>query len=287
MRRKSIYMLFVFIIIALGVITVLIKFFEFKKGQTPNIDSHKADNINWVSTKQGNIHIRIFKNKSIKDSISLVFVLHGDAPFNKPNYQYVMAEKIAEENENTIAIAILRPGYTDPQNHTSNGVKGLAVGDNYTPEVIEAISEVMEKIKAKYNPSKTLVVGHSGGAAITGNIIGLKTGLMDIAVLVSCPCDVSKWRKHMRKKQPLNLLWYLNVKSISPISVTKDISRETEVIIISGTNDDITPISLSNEYYKELRSLGIKTDFISLANEGHEILLSNPVVNSIRNNLKK
>jgi predicted esterase len=287
MRRKSIYKVFAFIILVLGIITVLFKFYEFRKGQTPNTDSHKADNINWVSTKQGNIHIRIFKNKSLNDSISLAFILHGDAPFNKPSYQYIMAEKIAEENENTIAIAILRPGYTDPQGNTSNGVKGHAVGDNYTSEVIEAISEVMEKIKKKYNPSKTFVVGHSGGAAITGNIIGLKPGSIDVAVLVSCPCDVLKWRKHMSKKQPLNPLWYLKVKSISPISVAKDISRETEVVIISGANDDIAPISLSKEYYKELKTLGIKTDFISLPNEGHEILLSDPVLNSIKNNLKK
>lgn len=283
---KKGFTLFALVILSLMAIAASGLFYEFKKSQEPNIDAHQPDNINWISTKQGNIYVKIFRNKALNDSIRLVFVIHGDAPFNKPGYQYVLTERIAAENENTIAVAILRPGYTDPDNNTSNGIRGLATGDNYTPEVIEAISEVVEKIKKLHHPSKTIVVGHSGGAAITGNIIGLKPRLADVAVLVSCPCDVAKWRKHMSKRQPFNPWWYLNVKSISPGDVAKNISKETEVIMISGANDEEAPIHLSAEYHKLLKDREIESDFISLPNEGHEILLSDPVINRIKNSLK-
>ena len=280
-RKRKIYKLFALVILALVVIAMLGVLYVYQNSQQPNTDFHTPDHVNWVSTTQGSMYVKTFKNKSLSDSISLVFVIHGDAPFNKPGYQYVLAEKIAAENENTIAVAILRPGYTDPDNHTSNGIRGLTTGDNYTPEVIDALSEVIEKIKGVYHPSKTIVVGHSGGAAVTGNIIGVKPGLTDAAVLVSCPCDVVKWRKHMGKKQPLNPFWYFKVKSISPIDVVGNISKETEIVMISGSDDDVTPIDLSLAYHTALTNLVIHADFISLPDEGHEILLGTPVINRI------
>ncbi|UGU18332.1 alpha/beta hydrolase [Sinomicrobium kalidii] len=284
-KVKKILKFFIFSLLLLSIAALLFVYIEYRNSNKPNKDIHKADNINWVETEQGYIHIRTFGQNKNRDSTSLVFVIHGDAPFNKPGYQNIMAEKIASGTKNTVAVAILRPGYTDPQDHTSNGIRGLTTGDNYTPEVIEAVSEVIEKLKKKYNPSRTLVIGHSGGAAITGNLIGLKPGLTDVAVLVSCPCDVAAWRAHMRNKQPLNPFWYLNVKSISPVEVVKNIGRDTEIMVISGENDKITPLKFSRKYYEALTTSGLKASFISLPDEGHEILLNSAVTEHIKSSI--
>lgn len=283
MRKKYIYAsLLVVLAIATGFFLI-----ELKEKKMNNSDHHKEDMMEWISTEHGFIHIKTFTNSSLGDSLNLVCVLHGDAPNNKPGYQYIMAEKTATQNKNTIAVGILRPGYEDPDGNTSNGVRGFAIGDNYTVEAIEAISETIEKLKKLYNPTKVILVGHSGGSAITGDIIGTTTGLIDVAVLVSCPCDVSKWRDYMKEKQYLNPLWSLKVNSISPTDVAKDIDKKTKVFIIVGTEDDITPINLSAEYNDYLRSLDITTDFTLIQDQGHEILLNREVVLKIESILKQ
>ena len=262
-------------------INVSIIFSKCHSNNTGNICSVK-DSLQWVSTSTGCLHIYTYKSDKILSNPNLVIVIHGDAPFNKPGYQYLMAKKIAERNSNSIAISLLRPGYTDPDGNTSDGKKGLTTGDNYTEEVINAISEAIEHFKTLYHPNKIILVGHSGGAAISADIIGLKPGLIDEAVIVSCPCNVSKWRNYMGKQQPENPAWRDSVKSISPIDVADKISKNTEVLIISGEKDSIAPTELSGEYYNKLKTNGIKSRLIKVPNKGHEILLNDSVFATLK-----
>lgn len=247
-----------------------------------NTDFHRADTLNWITTSKGSLHLKTYKNVNTQDSVNLVIVIHGDAPFEKPDYQYHFAENIARQNKNTIAIGILRPGYTDPDNNTSNGIKGFTTGDNYTLAVNEAIAEAILQLKKSYHPIKTILIGHSGGAAIAGDIIGLKPNLVNSAILVSCPCNLPEWRKYMHTKQMLNLAWWFNFQSISPIAVADSISEETEVTIVVGDKDDVAPVYLSKEYYDKLKSLNKKCKLVLIPNEGHEILLNDKVMNEVR-----
>ena len=240
-----------------------------------------SDTLHWVHTNNGNLHLFTYNSKMLTDSPHLVVVLHGDAPFNKPGYQYKMARMIAEQNENTIAIGLLRPGYTDDDENTSDGIRGLTTGDNYTPAVINAISEAIDTLKRRYHPSNTILIGHSGGAAITGDIVGLKPGLVNKAFLVSCPCDLRDWRKYMSHKQPDNASWKDPVTSISPLSLVDKISRTTELFIVCGEKDEVTPIEISKVYYKTAKVNDLKTTFISIPGKGHEIFLERELFNII------
>ena len=103
---------------------VSIIFSKCHSNNTGNICSVK-DSLQWVTTSTGCLHIYTYKSDKILSNPNLVVVIHGDAPFNKPGYQYLMAKKIAERNSNSIAIGLLRPGYTDPDGNTSDGKKGL------------------------------------------------------------------------------------------------------------------------------------------------------------------
>jgi pimeloyl-ACP methyl ester carboxylesterase len=192
-----------------------------------------------------------------------------------------MADTIAQHNKNTIAIGLLRPGYTDPTGNTSAGAKGLTNGDNYTSEVLATISETIQKLKNHYHPAKTILVGHSGGSAISADIAGMYPGLVNAVVLVSCPCNLQAWRWHMFRKQTFNPVWLLPVGSISPAQVAGDITDSTRVILITGVDDDITPIAIPYQYYKQLKTLHKNARHIALTGKGHEILLEDTVVKTI------
>ena len=69
---------------------------------------------------------------------TLLVVLHGDAPTEKPGYQYAFSEDLAAHIPNSRVVALLRPGYEDPQGNRSPGERGLTTGDNYTLNRLEA-----------------------------------------------------------------------------------------------------------------------------------------------------
>ena len=68
----------------------------------------------WV--QGGSFRLRTWSFVSEEKSASpiLVVVIHGDAPFNKPEYRHVFAAKAAAAHPDVIAVGLLRPGYTDP-----------------------------------------------------------------------------------------------------------------------------------------------------------------------------
>lgn len=232
-----------------------------------------ADGQNWLATDLGCLHFKSFAGDSLSEHPNLVIVLHGDAPFNKPGYHYRMAQRIAQTNKNTIAVGILRPGYTDPENYTSAGERGITTGDNYTPEVIAALEMAIADLQKRYQPQKTLLVGHSGGAALVGDLIGTYPNLADAAVLAACPCEVSRWRAHMQGVQPLNWAWSFPVRSVSPHQLASKVSRKIPVLLIAGENDEVVPLSIIQEYVRLLTKNGVNARLVVLPQEGHEILL--------------
>lgn len=232
-----------------------------------------ADGQNWLATDLGCLHFKSFTGDSLSEHPNLVIVLHGDAPFNKPGYQYRMAQRIAQANKNTIAVGILRPGYTDSENFTSAGERGITTGDNYTPEVIASLQMAIVDLQKRYQSPKTILVGHSGGAALVGDLIGTYPNLADAAVLAACPCVVPRWRAHMQGVQPLNWAWSFPVRSISPHQLAGRVSRKIPVLLVAGENDEVVPLSIIQDYVQLLTKNGVKARLVVLPKEGHEILL--------------
>lgn len=151
----------------------------------------------WVTGGAYRLKASVFQSEAIGADPILVVVLHGDAPFNKPDYQNIFAAKVAATNRDVIAVGLLRPGYTDPQGNTSDGERGATNGDNWNAKNTDAVADAIGELKRRYHARKLVVVGHSGGASLTANILGRHPALLDAALLVSCPCDVEKWRQSM------------------------------------------------------------------------------------------
>lgn len=230
----------------------------------------------WVTGNGLRLKTRVYRNARLSDHPVLLIVLHGDSPFHAPSYQYIFARKAAAQIDNLVAAAILRPGYTDDTGDTSAGERGETTGDNYTPQVVDAIADATRQLKAKYAASHMIVAGHSGGAAIAGDLIGRDPGLADGALLVSCPCDVPAFRKHMAKKQ-MNPMWLGPVESLSPLALIPEVPAATHVRLLVGTEDDVTPPALTGEYAAGLRARGVDVRVMEVPGEVHDMFLD-PVV---------
>jgi len=230
----------------------------------------------WVKTRRDSLHIKIFRSASLTSQPNLVVIIHGDAPFNDPGYQYELARLVAEKNTNTIAVGLLRPGYTDPQKNHSPGEKGLTTGDNYTPEIVDDISAAINNLKNLHHPSNIVIAGHSGGSAITADIVGRYPGIANAAVIVSCPCYLDTWRAHMKALQKNNI-WDKPVTSLSPDKLVNGIDKKTKMIVITGEKDDVAPTQLSIDYFELLKKNNIDAKLITVRDAGHEIFLTDEV----------
>jgi pimeloyl-ACP methyl ester carboxylesterase len=226
------------------------------------------------------IHTEAFAASQVSETPTLVVVLHGDAPRRKPDYHYRFAALIAERNADVVAVGLLRPGYTDPAGKHSDGVRGLTTGDNYNAINTDSIAAAIGELKRRWRARRVVLVGHSGGAALTANILGRHPAAVDAGVLVSCPCDVVKWRAHMYEMQGWSG-WLEKINTVSPIDVMPGITNHVPVRMLVGTRDDVTPPSLSVEYEAAAKSLGKNLTLRQLEGVDHEALFDPAVLDTI------
>lgn len=170
----------------------------------------------WVTTTQ-RLKTKVYESAGRSASPILVVVVHGDSPFESPTYQYRFAKAAAVAIPDSVVAAVLRPGYDDGEER-SDGMRGETTGDNYTPEVLDAVATAISELKALYSPRRVVLVGHSGGSAIVGNLIGQRGDIANAALLVSCVCDLEAWRKHMQATKG-GKIWERPVRSLSPLAM--------------------------------------------------------------------
>lgn len=211
----------------------------------------------------------------------LVVVLHGDAPNRKPSYQYVFATSVAAALPGIRVVALLRPGYADPFGARSDGDRGwFAAGENYTPAVIRDLTAALIELKSRYQAQGLILVGHSGGATLAADIAALTPGLVQHAILVSCPCDVPRFRKHMAEDH-LSPVWLLPVHALSPMETINIMSTGTRITAISGIDDKIALPAYAEDYVAEARRREIDAELVLIAGKGHEILLEPQVLQAV------
>jgi predicted esterase len=201
----------------------------------------------------------------------LVVVLHGDAPFRHPGYQYGFADDIANAAPGTRVVGLMRPGYADPYGARSDGDRGFASGENYTEEVVHDVAAAIRELQSAWHAPSIMLVGHSGGSAIAANIAALEPGLVRHLFVVSCPCDVPAFRKHMAAMQ-WSPMWLMPAKSLSPIETLDRMDAATIVTVFSGAEDPVTLPRYAEAYVEKARARGIGAALVTIPIKGHEIL---------------
>ena len=105
----------------------------------------------WVATTQ-RIKSEVYESARLSQHPILVIVVHGDVSDGSPaTYHYRFAQMAAAAISDTVVAAVLRPGYSDGEDR-SDGMRGLTTGDNWTPEVVNAVAAVLSELKGRYHP---------------------------------------------------------------------------------------------------------------------------------------
>ena len=275
----------------------------------PDTSEQIGGETQWLDVGEGRLKAQVFKGAAVVDRPILVLVLHGDLP--TPDYQYVFArmltlasepeawaalrplfppdwsdEQIAARrsavtdalgpewnHENIVAAGILRPGYADSSGDRSSGDMGMAVADNYTPAVIDAVATAARQLAATYDPRAVVLVGHSGGGAVTANILGRHPDVADGALLVGCGCDPEAWRARMRIQQP-SPIWDQPNESLMPLSLVDGVATGTRVRLLVGEVDDVALPQDSRRYAEALEASGIDAELTVAPGLGHNILMA-------------
>lgn len=267
-----------FIILSLGLTA-----YTLANAQNPNWFCNPDENLiekRWYGTKIGNQKALIIYPKERTNSNLIVFI-HGDSPFGDPVYQYTISKNISEIT-NTITVAILRPGYRDGCGDLSEGDRGLMMGDNYTREVVETIASVISTIKREESASQTIVMGHSGGAALTALLAESYPGLADQSILVACPCHLADWRKSMETLTD-NPGWSNPMEGLSPIEGVSNLDLNKKIHLYVGENDSATPSFLTTAFYDAANQLGANVKMKVIPGEDHESVLKQTVLSMMFN----
>ena len=235
----------------------------------------------WVQGSTGKLKTSVYKSAHSSSHPVLVVVLHGDLmgfrDTPSSTYHYLFADQVTRNIDDIVVAAVLRPGYRDHSGDRSEGDAGLATGDNYTPEVVDAVAAVISQLKDKFHPSHTVLMGHSGGAAITGDLLGRVPAAVDGAMLVSCPCDLGAWRAFMMKKQNNAPIWTQPIRGLSPKDLAGDVSSAVHVAVLVGGEDDVAPPWMSTQYADALKKRLSHVTLTIAPGLGHDILLE-PVI---------
>ncbi|BBN81481.1 hypothetical protein PA25_14660 [Pseudoalteromonas sp. A25] len=223
--------------------------------------------------------IRTYKSDKIAKTPVLVVALHGDSPFNNPSYQYEFANQVALRSINTVSVGMLRPGYTDHLKRTSDGIRGETVGDNYDESRIHQIAKAIQKLKLYHNSDKVILAGHSGGSAITAKLIALYPKLINHAFIVSCPCNISKWRADMYKSSQYDG-FKNSLDTISPIELVENVTNEVDITLFVGKHDKVTKPYLSKEYFDALKQAN-KNVALHVIEGDHKLFLNQTILDSV------
>ena len=222
-----------------------------------------ADNRTRVAAGNECLVIKTYGDSA--ERTSLIIFIHGDgyrrdpADYGPSDYMYRVARKHGAKG--IVAVGLIRPGYFDSNGNSSTG-NSYRDGDNYRPDVIATVAAAVKALKKHYNPENVVLVGHSGGSAISGVILGKYPGLVDGAVLGACACNIPEWRTARRG--------YNNWKrSLSPHNFVDKIDKKTRIIAITGGEDENTKSVFASDYVAALKAKEIETSFIEVPGVGH------------------
>ena len=155
-----------------------------------------------------------------------------------------------------------RPGYT-LDGRTSSGVatRDQARFYRYGSEEIDSIAAAVAALKKHHRAERVVMVGHSGGAVISGVMLGRTAPLVDAAILVACPCDVARWR-HLNDYRPL-------VNAESPVDYLRAVPKTAKIYAVTGECDRNTWPVLAEDYVEKARGMGLDATFFLVERAGH------------------
>lgn len=245
--------------------------------------------VRWIEVPEGRLKTKIYGLGKLSENPVLIVFLHGDG--RGPSYQYAIAQVIAEGfdrpevpkelkkflSDDVVAAGLLRPGYTDKAGDRSDGRQGQRNGDNHTREVTHAVNEAVTKLKKELNARAVILIGHSGGATISANLLALYPDTADAALLVACGCDMKAVRARYYERTGKKI-WREPVNSLDPLMTVDGVPSDKKVRLLVGAHDVITsPIDM-RLYSAALAARGVDVNVEVASDHDHNSLVFAPAM---------
>ena len=213
------------------------------------------DNLSRVDGK-GKCLVILTTQPAEKKSDTLVVWIHGDVSRGGPADYMAGYARRQSEGLGVTTVVLLRPGYEDRNGNRSAG-SNHGRRDSYTEENVDAVASALANLKKHHGAKKLLVIGHSGGAAITAATLGRHPGIVDVAYLIACPCNIGAWQPQ----------WYM---SVSPITVADKVPPSSRVYAFTGARDSNTGAGLAKEFVSAVSKHGVPAEFQEIPEQGHD-----------------
>ncbi len=184
------------------------------------------------------------------NGVILVF-LHGDNQGQLLINTVRSGVRFAEASKTTTLLA-LRPGYRSELGQ-SDGFNAFA-DDDYTAGNVDVVAQALSNIKS-IHAKKIILIGHSGGSAMTALIANRYPTVADAYIIVGCPCNIDEWRAWRNASAGRSGHWS---RSLSPHRETKGIPVTTKIELVVGSNDMNTKPIFSANYVEQLQQQGVK-----------------------------
>ena len=215
----------------------------------------------------------------------LIVVLHGDNGGQMMGGRYLRLATKLSLDFSSPAFFMLRPGYQGDTGK-SDGFAKLE-DDDYSRKNIDFLAGALDQLKRESGDRKLILVGHSGGAAMSGVLISLYPQIVDAVVLAGCPCNVQAWRQWRKESAGKRDSYWPN--SLSPSDFAKKTSSKSVVVTITGDGDTNTLPKFAEEYIAALRQSGLQNaKFISAPGATHgSVPESNELIDGVRYAIEK
>ncbi len=212
---------------------------------------------------------------------TLYVVVHGDGVRTKIDTS-AFAKTLAATEPASAVVRLLRPGYSDGAGGQSPGTRGASGTDDYSAERIAAVGDAIAALKTRYRRARVVAIGEAGGAIVVANLAGLRPGLLDGIVLVSCPCALPEWRKYIAAREPDEPRWKEKLVSLDPLQTAGGIQPGLRAAILIGGADTRVPARFSRSYAEALSLRGIATDFRIIPDRTAPVLDDPQVIEAAR-----
>jgi predicted esterase len=179
-------------------------------------------------------------------------------------------------NTDITTVAVALPGYSKSSSNHYNSLKGED-GTHYSfdKKYLDFMVDLIEKLKDRYEAKTLTYIGHSAAASMGATIAGYKPNLINNLVAAGGKYDVYhdiKPNDNEHKKKGL----------VSAIDYVDKISKDTKIVLVYGTKDDISLPEFSTKFAKVLKSKNIDTKIVEVKNGVHlDLDMTDPSKESI------
>lgn len=206
----------------------------------------------------------------------VVALLHGDSggALEQRHVERWKAIGATLSAPGRVVVFLLRPGYHSPAGNSSGWANPR--DDDYTSVNVDRVAQALRNLRKVYQADNVILVGHSGGAAISALILGQHPDAADGALMLGCPCDVPPWREHRNSQRGGRSEGWTH--SLNPLDAVAGLRPGTPVFIATGELDDNTLAKFGKRWSDAAAAQGANAQFEAVAERDHASIQRWPLI---------